>query len=477
MSTNREATNAAPSNPEACRVTARLAVAFGLHLIAAVLAALALAAGGEPLGAALRSTAPAHTAKYFERKIGVDSWCPMLLAYQHRRTAPDARLYDVFFVERVKFQYPPSSLILFDLVPKSETAEVPDRPEGHPGPTLQAWLNRFSWAAALLTVLGAALVLEVRLAQLSPGVRVRWGGVTLRAILTACLGVTYYPLVRGYELGQIQVFLGCLATYAVLFHLLEREALSGACLGLCCLVKPQWGVILFWGVLRSRWRFVVALAGVVLIGTTVGLVRFGVADHLDYVRVLRAISGTGEAFWPNQSANGLANRVLGNGDPSWNSAKFAPPNPTVNAVTIGSSLAILALALVPWRRWAVAGPADLLLILTAATMASPVAWEHHYGTFLPLFAAALPGLTRARPLGRWTGPLLAASYLAVAGTVAYPPSFLVSRWSGLLVSHLYFGALVFFALLLRLRSAEGGVVAAAVEATPSRNIDPPRVAA
>jgi alpha-1,2-mannosyltransferase len=439
------------------RVTRWLAVALGLHLIVALLVAFALTLAGETFGDAAESTAPGHALELAQRRSAVDSWHPMLLAYHRRTTDPDARLYDLFFVERVKFQYPPSSLLMFELVPRSMTVPrgTSAAPEGLLDPRLRRWLNRLALAAVLLTVLGAAMVLEVRLARLNPDARLRWGGTALRALLAAGLGLTYYPLVKGYELGQVQVFLGCLATYAVLFHLLGWDALGGACLGLCCLVKPQYGVLLLWGVLRRRWRFALGLGGVLLLGTVVALARFGLADHLDYLRVLRAISGTGEVFWPNQSANGLAHRLLGNGDPvNWNGSAFAPPHPWVYAVTLGSSLVILGLALFPWRRRpAVPGPADLLLMLAAATLASPVAWEHHYGAFLPLFAAVLPELIRARPLGRWTAPLFAASYLAMAGAVAYPPSLFANPWTGLLASHLFFGALILFVLLLQRRRA------------------------
>ena len=51
-----------------------------------------------------------------------------------------------------------------------------------------------------------------------------------------------------------------------------------------------------------------------------------------------------------------------------------------------SSVAILVLAFVPWGalRRPLDANFDLSAVLAAATMASPVAWEHHYGVFLPI---------------------------------------------------------------------------------------------
>jgi hypothetical protein len=328
-------------------------------------------------------------------------------------------------------------------------------PDGEVDQTLRKWLSDLSMVAVLVTVLVSAIILEVRLAQLNPGTMVRWAEVTLRALLVAGLGLTYYPLLRGHQLGQIQVFLGGLVALAILFHLFGWESLSGMCLGFCCLVKPQFGVLLLWGLLRRRWRFTFGLGGMLLLGTSLAVGRFGLTDHFDYVRVLRAISSSGETFWPNQSVNGLMNRLLGNGDPiAFKGSEFPPYHPLVYTVTLCSSLAILGIALVPWRlrQPPMVSPVDMLIVLVATTMASPVAWEHHYGMFLPIFAAILPELVCTRPMGRLTVPLFAVSYLAMAGVINYPQAIFVNRWQGLFGSHLFFGALILFVLLLRLRA-------------------------
>ena len=80
-------------------------------------------------------------------------------------------------------------------------------------------------------------------------------------------------------------------------------------------------------------------------------------------------------------------------------------------------------------------------------MASPVAWEHHYGAFLPVFALALPLLARDRPLGARTAPVLAFSYLAIGSAFLRPEWLFAHRVTGVLGSHLFFGGLALFALL------------------------------
>jgi len=90
-------------------------------------------------------------------------------------------------------------------------------------------------------------------------------------------------------------------------------------------------------------------------------------------------------------------------------------------------------------------------MLVASTMASPIAWHHHYGIFVPMFATALPALMYVRPLGRATAPLFLLSYVAIANCMPNPEGLFWSRWLGLAGSHVFFGGLIFFGLLLALR--------------------------
>jgi alpha-1,2-mannosyltransferase len=383
---------------------------------------------------------------------GTDSWGPMLRAYQTSEGRPDGDLYRIFFADHVKFQYPPSSLLVFDVLPRRLT-----RPDGE-RPCNGSFMRLIRWSsvgAALLTALASAAILEVSLARLGAGRLERPSGKAIRIALAVLVGLTFYPLARAYRLGQIQVFLDALVALGLLCHLLGRPALGGALLGACCLVKPQYTVLLLWGAMRRQWRFTLGYAAVLVSGMIASIARFGLHDHLRYLEVLRAIARQGEVYWPNQSVNGLVNRLLENGDPvEWSATAFAPFHPAIYAITLISSIAILALALVPWgaRRRPFDGTIDLMAVLAASTMASPVAWEHHYGVFLPIFAALLPIAIHSRPLGRMTAPAFAASYLAMANVFNRPDLIFRNRWLGLAGSHLFFGALIVFGLLLAVRA-------------------------
>jgi alpha-1,2-mannosyltransferase len=414
-----------------------------------------LVLSGEPLRHALGATAQGQAIRVFRARTNIDSLAPMSYAYNLKVSRPGADLYDAMFVNHVKFQYPPSSLLPLALLPRSWTTF---REAQWVTPQLHRFWTDFSCVAVVLTVLITALILEVRLAQMGgTGGATIWKVPPWRGlILSALLGFTYYPLIKGYGLGQVQVFLDCLISFALLFYVLGQELLCAACLGACALVKPQWCVLLLWGLLRRRWRFCAVFFGVVAIGVAISVARFGLHDHARYLDVLRFIENTGEVYWPNQSINGLLNRLFGNGDPvHFDEHGFASARPIIHILTLLSSLALLALALWPGRRRrreADQSVDDLALALVAATIASPVAWEHHYGALLPVFAVTLPELALARPLGRATAPLLAFSYLAAASVFLRPEIFFANRISGLLGSHLFFGGVALYVLLVALRA-------------------------
>jgi hypothetical protein len=414
-----------------------LALALSLNMAIALAGAIALLGRGETLGAALTSTAPGRLLSLSHDTMA-DSWRPMLAAYRLKAEDPSADLYALFFNDQVKFQYPPSALLFFDLVP----------------PSLVSSLSLF---AVALTVLASAFALKLGVDRLGEGDEDSrsWGRAALIA-LALLLGATYYPLIKAHELGQIQVVLDALAAMALVALLLRRSFWAGVAFGLGCLVKPQFAVLLIWSLMRRQWSFAAGFGSVVLAGLGVSVARFGLHDHARYLDVLWTISSRGEAYWTNQSVNGLLHRLLGNGDPvDFSSGAFPPYHPVVHAATIIAAVVILMLALWPSRRRQSGGdPVDLSVVLVAATIASPVAWEHHYGVLLPVFAMATPALIQRRPLGAATGPLYALSFVAAANVFVLPGRFFVHPALGLLASHVFFAGALLFALLLALRSVD-----------------------
>ncbi len=264
-----------------------------------------------------------------------DSWDPMSRGLKIFLAGKDPTIYQqVFFDQKHKFQYPPTSLVIIDGLRKVfgsfDNANV-----------VIDWI---SWVCLLGTIVFTALIFLEGLQRYVPE-EIR-GKSWLAVTLIALSALAYYPLHRAFVLGQIQVWLDFLFTLSVWFWLRNRNDGSGVCLGLISIIKPQMGLFLAWGFIRKFWKFCVSIAGVVAFFLTVSLWRYGLAAHIKYLEVLSYIGQRGETYFPNQSINGLINRMLHNGNNlHWDAWEFSPENATVRIVTISTSILLIAFAL------------------------------------------------------------------------------------------------------------------------------------
>jgi alpha-1,2-mannosyltransferase len=427
-----------------------LCMALAGTIVANVLVAGFIVAtnNGTP-SSALTVTLPGQIGQFFQAQSN-DSWMTMAIAQKHHEDDPSGDLYSIFFNDGVKFQYPPSSLFFWKLLPgllvgpQSLLTETP----------LRQWLRMASLLAVLSTVALSIAIFINSTRQLRHDRRVSTRGIVGIVVMAFGLGICFYPLSRGYRLGQIQVFIGFLTALALLCYTQGMRAAAGICVGVCCLIKPHYSLILLWGVIRRDWRFSSSLAVVAGLGLALAVKGFGLDNHLRYVDALREMSLHGEAYWRNQSVNGIAHRLLGNGEAvRFRLESFAPYHPTVYYLTIVSSIAILAVSLWPLKLRTHCSSMDLAVALMGATMASPIAWEHHYGVFLPVFGLAVPALMQTRPAGRWTGLLLLLSFLMVANVVARPDLIFRSPLRSLLGAHVFVGALILWSLCIAGRTA------------------------
>src|SRR5262249_984372 len=151
-------------------------------------------------------------------------------------------------------------------------------------------------------------------------------------------------------------------------------------------------------------------------GMAASVAVYGLANHLDYLRVLSFLSQRGETYYPNQSVNGILNRFMSVSSPEafvtldLPAGQFPPFTPSISPMPLTSSLALLGFALVRSRRYPTGPVTDLALVAPPCPMASPIPWEHPYGMTLPIYAVMLACTLGDRK--RLTG--LAISYALVS---------------------------------------------------------------
>ncbi len=339
-------------------------------------------------------------------------------------------LYEtVFFQRGVRFIYPPTALLLYRAWMLA--ARVGIRPLLAMNLTL--WITlwaTFALAAQFFLALCSAAA-QPLLTQ-----RDRW----LARALIALLGLTFLPLVNAYALGQVQTLLNLALIASVLLWLRGRRVAPGLLLGLTCLLKPQMALFLLWGLLRRQWSFAVSLACILFAAVGLSIAVFGWHNSIEYLAVLRYLSQHGDALATNQSLNGLLHRLLHVGHFDTAYYGYPPYSAPIYWLTLcGSSLLLLAALIVPHLQQISGSTVDLLLFAMATTLASPIAWEHHYGVFFLAFLAWLP---HAAPSRRIFLPLLAL-YLLMTDTWAPLTPLMFTPWTFLL-SHVFFGGLLLF---------------------------------
>jgi hypothetical protein len=212
-------------------------------------------------------------------------------------------LYSIFFDRKIKFQYPPTSLLFLYLLEAFGLLKAPI-------------LNAISWI-----FLGVMIFFVIQIFDLS--LKKNFGSdikdfsrvnTITRTIIIICLSITFHPVVKAYSIGQIQAWLNSMFAVAFWGWLSGKEKLAGGLIGTMLLIKPQYFIIALWSFLRKKWVFASTISIVTLSGLLTSIWLIGIDNHIDYLQVLSFISRRGESYYPNQSVNGLLNRLLFNGN-------------------------------------------------------------------------------------------------------------------------------------------------------------------
>jgi len=386
-------------------------------------------------------TSLGYTKDVFKRTIGEDSWRFLDLASRHLREHEGQPLYQpLFFEQHLKFQYPPTSLLGWDLVRLGRPQWVAER---H---TIGAVNLLMFPLLPLMGLLAAILLRETWIRSTgTPPAESRMGTFLFLAggIAQAFL---FYPLTKSWQLGQVQTLLSMLALVAILLWSRGKTTASGALIGMCCIVKPQWGCGLVWAALRRQWGFAAGIAVVSGLAVVASGILYGFGRFLEYLPVLDFLSRRGEAYLPNQSVNGILHRLLGNGEALlFQPLAYPPYHPLVHWGTFAAGLLLIGFAF--WWKWRKQPSAlDLGLSLTLFTMASPIAWEHHYGLLLGVGAAMAPSILVANPLGKATPWLLGLSWILVGQNFPILTRLTDHPVASLAANNLFYGALLLVAL-------------------------------
>jgi hypothetical protein len=364
-----------------------------------------------------------------------DSWTPMLGSVNSFMAHPGVAIYQAKLYDTLI--YPLTSVLPLLWMKQAGMSDTS---------VLRA-LMIASWIAVV-----AVLALQVLIAaKISGQSAPQCGTLSWRAALATFFAAFFFmPITLAFSLGQAQIFLDLFFTLLVLFWIERRERSSGVMMALLAMVKPQFGLLLLWAALRRRWNALASAAVTLAVGGSVSLAVFGVRNNLDYLGVLAGLSRKAQSHYANQSIFGLLNRAIFNGENlPYHPYVYPPFVPWIYAVTLATTAVLVLLVLgYRWRERA-GGMADLAAIGVVSVIATPMAWEHHYGVMLPLFVWLWFAVYRRGVGNAWA---LALAWVLIADFLS-PLNFLAAiPVANVLQSYMYFGALLLLGLLLKSRT-------------------------
>jgi len=380
---------------------ARLRALLRLELLcllvpAAVISAIGLASGFDTLISWLTATG------------GADSWKPInhALAYVDTHASGSGLYQETYFRAKDQFIYAPQGLALLQLVRDIAPFDI----------WAAGRANIVSWPSLPIMILIAATMMF----RLLPA-----SGRNARNLLLilACASASvffFYPITKGYELGQIQNWLTALLAASLLLYMSSRMFWAGFLIGLTALIKPHVAAVLLWALLRRNWQFAAGLLCPIIFASLLSVTLYGWAIHFEYLDLLSYLSSRGESYYASHSFESALYRMLHNGNNLvWDGRHLSVTYvPWVHSLASLLSAGTLLLASLPARG---SGKdfrfLDYSLILCALVIASPVAYDHHFGIVaLVAPGAALIFMGRAGTDGpRWLPLLGGISYALIGG--------------------------------------------------------------
>ncbi len=359
-----------------------------------------------------------------------DSWLPMMKSLDYFQAHPTQPIYSAQLYDTLIYSL--GSLLPLWLLRKLGVSD----------PAMLRILAIGSWLAVLgVAAVCIALARKLLRARAAP---LTWPSVL--AIILAVLGC--YPLLKGNSLGNAQTFLSF--GFALLLYLWTtgRERPAGVLAALLAFVKPQFVLLIVWMAVRRRWGALWASLLCAAVVLTLSIAVFGLHNNLDYIPVLAGLSHKAQSHYGNQSMFGTINRMIFNGENlGYTPYVYTPYIPWVYRVTVATSLLLVGGVLAfPWGKLRAATP-DIAAMGLASVAASPMAWEHHYGIVIAIFAwswFAYGCWQQRRPWLLGTAFFLTMNFLAATNLLAAKPG-----WN-LLQSYMYIGALLLLYVLMRL---------------------------
>lgn len=251
-----------------------------------------------------------------------------------------------------------------------------------------------------------------------------------------------FPTKFTLGMGQSNLVGYCLLLLGFCLYMRERHIKGGFFLGLAITIKPIIGFMLLFFMLRRAWRTVVAaMASILTISLFAGII-FGFETYVYYISSIipNLLNPDGREVYYNQGAMGFVARLT-------ESAVFRQITSLLISLVIISILIYFVLNNRVGRKY------QFALFLAALPLVNTLSWQHHFVLLIFPFiltAALIPNAGKQR-IAFLVG--LITAYILVSVNIK-TPSQLVSWPQILLLSHVFYGAIILLSMLLGIARRE-----------------------
>ncbi len=252
-------------------------------------------------------------------------------------------------------------------------------------------------------------------------------------VLAILVILAFFPIRWGLFCVNVQSVMNTFLAGAILAYACRRRTLSGVLIGLAVCLKPHVVGLVAFALIRKEWKVAIAasITGMSLILIT--LLMAGIEPWQTYFDNVLPTVSAGYACHGNQTLPALARRWVGDSY----ALKLTPISPGLRIFSVTAAIVTLVLAILPRTSKSQpsqqpipndlsAGPntsalpatvvyraGDMGIAVLLLMLGSPIAWDHHYGWSVVLYANALAvGRIMRVPLLFYA--LLAVSYILLA---------------------------------------------------------------
>lgn len=203
------------------------------------------------------------------------------------------------------------------------------------------------------------------------------------------LAAVGYPLQTQFEHQNLNVVLLALAAHAAEALQRGRSAKAGVALGAAAALKVYPALAVVWLAARRSWVALGTAAGAAAVVTMLPMASRGFSGFIDDFAAWRGIAAEG---WPvrraNQSLTAMWGRYLLDEGPSGYPTVTADSVVIIACVAVTAAMLLVPLLIVAHRRRSGRSiAAELAVVNATAALLSPIAWEHYWVAWFPVFLA------------------------------------------------------------------------------------------